>query len=562
MKTGCLQWKEGDVLVVDKTTVVKARSITYGAEVVYSDVATATYDIAGGTAVVDDSTNGLAIAAWLEYEAATRQVFSDKYFGGCEPIVGCGGGLDLGQLGKYYICDVDSNITDPAACESAGGGWISWDVVQEGLGGGSTFFYSNYKYTLASGQELTATGSVVGHFDSGGSGTTNTSEGETVQIAGAFNASIDDSVVVTDRQKTGGSYYVVCADEGCAATGLTYLVSPGPVVELLPPSDASCDLGPAFIRIQQDGDCLSPSNKGPFADLLSCNAELTDQQWELVENLESTDEQEDFIIQLKDGSGCLSAKPVDGGPFLYYEVASCIGNDPTQVFTFEKSPGEEGKLARIVASPNAFAGHPEKLCLAPLAPSAKLISAYDCSDATKSFDYEFAIGNTFPVETLDPTTDLLEPLQPVTFVLSGRSDVNHQSSVVIASPLHDNLTMTATAQNNSGSAKKVSASNLEGFGVYTSGANLNGIQTNEQLVINFDQPVDISNITLRQWEGPDQVKIRWNGDNFVITDDSDGFNSEESVDVDMKGVTWIAIKGDSIWTVTYLKSLTVTPTIR
>ncbi len=74
--------------------------------------------------------------------------------------------------------------------------------------------------------------------------------------------------------------------------------------------------------------------------------------------------------------------------------------------------------------------------------------------------------------------------------------------------------------------------------------------------------MNISNITLRQWEGPDEIRVRWNGTNFDISDDSAWDVSLESVDVNMEGVTWMALRGNSGLTVTYLKSITVTPTVR
>ncbi len=278
-----LVYDPSELIIIETSAVVKSRAVTFGSVPVYTEVSSETYNIDGGDgSIVDDSTNRLAILAWLEYESDTRQIFSDKYFGGCEPVVGCGGGLDLGQMGLYTICDADANIDSAAACEAAGGGWITWNVTQEGLGGGSQFTYNNHAYQLADSQILSATGQVVGHFDADGTGYTNTSEGETIVIAGAYAASIEDSISITVREKTGGSYYVSCTEAGCATGGNNYILSPGPVIELLPPAPASCDYGPEFIRIQQGANCLSPSDKGPFADLLGCNSDLAEQQWELI----------------------------------------------------------------------------------------------------------------------------------------------------------------------------------------------------------------------------------------------------------------------------------------
>ncbi len=476
--SSCLVYDPNELILIETSAVIKSRGVTFGSVPVYTDVSSETYNIGGGdSSTVDESTNRLAILAWLEYETDTRQIFSDKYFGGCEPVVGCGGGLDLGQMGLYTICDIDSHIEDTAACEAAGGGWITWNVVQEGLGGGSQFTYNNYAYQLADGQILSATGQVVGHFDSDGTGYTNTSEGETIVTSGAYEASIDDSVSITTREKTGGSYYVSCTAAGCATGGNTYILSPGPVIELLPPAPASCNYGPEFIRIQQGANCLSPSDKGPFADLLACNSDLAEQQWELIEDTDSAEE--DFKIQLKDGTGCLSAKPQDASPFHYYEIAACVADSNGQRFAFAKSAGVTGKEARIQSHPDTFDGYPGVMCLAGLTPTAQLITAYDCNDASKDFDFQFVIGNTFPAEELDPTTDLLAPLEPTIIDFSNRSSVNHQETVEIPSAAYANLNITVTAENNDGHTKKVSASNLEGFGVYTSGINLNGIQTNE-----------------------------------------------------------------------------------
>ncbi len=142
-------------------------------------------------------------------------------------------------------------------------------------------------------------------------------------------------------------------------------------------------------------------------------------------------------------------------------MAACVADSNGQRFTFAKSPGATGKIARIQSHTDAFDGYPGVMCLAGLAPTAQLITAYDCNDASKDFDFQFVIGNTFPQEELDSTTDLFAPLDPTIIDFSNRSAVNHQETVVIASEAYANLNIIVTAENNDGHTKKVSASDLE-----------------------------------------------------------------------------------------------------
>lgn len=531
--SSCLTYNEGDVITLTSSAVLKSRARTFGASPEYSPIASATFTFADDVnPAVDTSTNRNALLAWVEYEVGTRQVFSDKYFGGCEPVVGCGGGLNTSELGTYHICDVDSNITDPNACEAAGGGWIRWKIVQEGLGGGSEFVYNNYNYNLAAGGTLSATGIIVGRFDSGGSGNTNTDEGQTIVTSGAYNASISDAVEVTDRAKTGGSYFVQCSDSGCEG-GITYLVSPGPNFQRLNTNNASsCAAAPEFFRIQQSGKCLGKSLNGPFAGLEACNADVADQQWDIVENFAT--EEEDFHIQQKDTSGCLSAKPEDGSGLLAFDILPCTGDDPTQTFAFEKPVDAIGEEARIVISNGAFPSATTQLCLAEFSDFIPILVGHDCSDTAKSLDFNIAIGNLFPVEYLDPTTDLIPPPVPVSFEFGLWDGGYGLSSVPFT---EGDITVTATAIGGQGVTRTE-----QGLG---RGNNIFNylMGRGEELNFAWSEPVDIKNIVLNSYG---HATVSWTYADGSTGSDSyvDAKEGGHATQLDLKNVTNVRVSAN------------------
>jgi hypothetical protein len=533
--SNCLTYTQGDVITLDSSTVLKVRSKTAGADPEYSEISTATFSFVDNINPNNDtSTNRQALLAWVEYESTTRQVFADKYFGGCEPIVGCGGGLDLGQLGIYYICDVDNSITDPNACGNAGGGWISWEVTQQGLGGGSEFIYNNYSISLAEGGSLSATGAVVGRFDSGGSGSTNTDEGETITISGAYNASVDDAITVSSRAKSGGSYFISCTDAGCDNGGINYLVTAGPNFQRIEPSASSCATAPDFLRLQQEGLCLGKFSFGPFAGLEACNNDITNQQWDIVENFDT--EAEDFHIVQKDTTGCLSAKPIDGSGLNGYDILTCIGNDPTQTFSFEKSEDAVGEEVRIVAAEGAIPGASGPLCLTTLSGTqVPIIIAQDCSDPAKDFDFSVVLGNTFPVEYLDPTTDLIPPPVPVSFDFSQFDGGYGISSLSFT---EGDITVTATAINGQGVTQTAQGLG-RGRGAFTY---LMG--RGEELNFSWSESVDIDAIVLNSYG---DATVTWTYSDGTVSNNShvDAKEGGYSTQLDLKDVTNVRVSANS-----------------
>lgn len=97
------------------------------------------------------------------------------------------------------------------------------------------------------------------------------------------------------------------------------------------------------------------------------------------------------------------------------------------------------------------------------------------------------------------------------------------------------------------------AYSLDGIGVKTGFFNLPGLQNGETLRVDFDQTVNIGLITLRQWEGPDEVVLGY-GAGLSITLDSDScaFCSAESFAINLVGLDYITLTGNSGLTVALL----------
>lgn len=536
--SNCLVYTEP--FVITQSTVVKARArVSAGMSIVNTPVVTETYNILGSdSGGGDDSTNGLMINDWIEYEAATRQVFADRYFGGCEPVVGCGGGLNLDDLGSYLICDIDDTLNDAASCESAGGGWISWQVSQQGLGGGSTFTYNNYSYTLTSGSELQASGVIVGSFDSGGSGNTSTAgTGTTIVLSGAYNGTVDDEVLVSSRQKSGGSYTTTCSDDGCETGTVTYLVAEGPTLTRLGSTVDSCT-GPPIYSVQYNFLCMSPG-LGNFANLSACSGQVWD-----IELDEQWPEDNTYFLRLNETTTCLAAADPN---LIALTLEECDGT-ASQRFTFSN---DANGAARLVTHPDAFGGIGAS-CVTPL-PASPFMTAVDCDTVTTEDNVTVLLATSFPAVDIDPTADLPQTPPPVAtrFELTSLPGNNTRSITVTSED--GNITLTATARK--GDVTENVGAESRGLGVRSSCCDLTGIQNKEDLIITFDRPVDIGSINLKGWEGPDHLRFRWEGENFEITDDSTSFWDQESVELNLKGISWFALKGQSIGTVAFLKSI-------
>lgn len=360
------------------------------------EVRTESYVIESGGSGAD-LTNGDMVQAWYDMESATRQMFMDKYFGGCEPVIRCDGGLNLDDLGTWLLCE-DSSITDKGACETAGQGWIEWIVAAEGFGGKSTFTYSGFSYEVSSGCELNAeSGIIVGHFDSNGTGSTSTAEGDTMQLSGCYNGSIEDAAEVTVREKTGGTYTVTCTDDGCSDLAETYVIGPGPTFSLFERGEPSCTLPFYLIRSQYNDKCLGSLNENQTLASVSCDAGELGQQWSLVPDT-SADDAGYYNLQTADGAHCIEALEPPLLGFRRMGMGPCTINNPTQRFEFHGA----GEQVQIQTAPGAYADGSRSCVAVDLNQSAPAIYGWTCNQAITPFGL-FEDGR-FPA--IDPGTDL------------------------------------------------------------------------------------------------------------------------------------------------------------
>jgi len=385
----CLQYT-GTPIEISATTVIKVVYFTGG---VKSEVISAAYNFPGGNG--DDTyTNAVMLEAWIEYETATRQLIQDKYWNGCEPVTRngpppCSGQLNLGDLGTGYFV------------EDGAGGTVTWDVLQEGLGGKSILYYDGYDYALSGGGILEAiAGQIVGHFDASGSGSTNTAEGETIQLSGAFTGTIEDAVSVTAGERTGGFYEVTCTnDPGCASGMQTYLVSAGPIFTLFEPSgERSCTVPYYLIHSSFNAKCLGSVANGTGLNVQTCLGMAT-QKWNILPDT-STVAPDDYKIQSTDGQTCITTAPQPFLGFLTLKTAPCEINVPTQSFRFEK----DGNNVRIRIDDDAYPDF-VNVCVAVsfLFLDDPVVYGWPCGP--EAFEYwEILFEGAFP--GIDPDTDL------------------------------------------------------------------------------------------------------------------------------------------------------------
>lgn len=342
--------------------------------------------------------NGVMLEAWVAMESATRQMLKDKYFGGCEPVIRCGGGgFNLDDLGTWLLCE-DSAIADKAACEAAGRGWIEWIVAAEGIGGKSTFTYSGFVHEVSEGCDLRAdSGAIVGRFDANGTGSTSTAEGETLRLSGCHNGAIEDATEVTVREKTGGSYLVTCSDEGCSSSPETYLIGPGPTFTLFERGERSCALPFYLIRSGYNDRCLASLNDNQALASVLCDADESGQRWNLV--ADTTAETDGFYkLATPSGEHCIEAlePPLIG--FRRMGMAACTVNSPTQRFEFHGT----GEAVQIQTAPGAYADGSRSCIAVDLNQSAGAIYGWTCNQGITPFGL-FEDGR-FPA--IDPGTDL------------------------------------------------------------------------------------------------------------------------------------------------------------
>lgn len=101
-----------------------------------------------------------------------------------------------------------------------------------------------------------------------------------------------------------------------------------------------------------------------------------------------------------------------------------------------------------------------------------------------------------------------------------------------------------------------------GVGVKDGFLNLAGIQKNETLRLDFSVATDIGSLLLTGWEGPDRLTLNYNGGVVDINDDHNGWSSNETYAINLTGVTFLTLTGNSTGTVTRLSGLqnvSVTP---
>jgi hypothetical protein len=351
-----------------------------------------------------DLANGQMVDDWYAMESATRQMFKDKYFGGCEPVIRCGGGgYNLDDLDTWLLCE-DSNITNKAACESAGHGWIEWIVAIEGAGGKSTFSYSGFTYDVSSSCELTAeSGVVIGHFDATGSGSTSTAEGETLVLSDCHNGSIEDAAQVTVREKTGGTYTATCSDDGCSDSAETYIIGPGPTFSLFERGEPSCTLPFYLVRSQYNDKCLASLNEDVTLASVPCDANDVTQQWTLVADATASEEGY-YNLQTRDGERCIEALEPPLLGFRRMGMGACTINSPTQRFEFHGT----GEQVQIQTAPGAYADGSRSCVAVDLNQSAAAIYGWNCNQAITPFGL-FEDGR-FPA--IDPGTDLGATAEP------------------------------------------------------------------------------------------------------------------------------------------------------
>jgi hypothetical protein len=347
----CLQYTGGSI-EISQTTVLKVK---YWLGPEEQPLQEASYTIINGTGGGGGPyVNEDMVEAWSETELNAERIVAEEYNGGCTFVVevpdgagGCKKASGFGDLGKldhwYFHCDNGASTpaikgnanavpATPAACGTDG--FVVMGLFTEGLGGRTDFIYEDHDLTLSGGGNLQVNGHTVGHFNMEQNGTIGTEEGSQAVLSGAFNGTIDASVIVTNKQGSGGFYVTNCTDPGCGAGPKTYLISPGPVYTLFEPSgEASCKQPSFLLHNSSNGNCVTAAPGANFNLINTFCANTPNQQWD-IKPVESTSDANDFTIELADGSGCL--QPAEQPPFFLWrntEFAPCVFNDPLQVWT-------------------------------------------------------------------------------------------------------------------------------------------------------------------------------------------------------------------------------------
>lgn len=133
---------------------------------------------------------------------------------------------------------------------------------------------------------------------------------------------------------------------------------------------------------------------------------------------------------------------------------------------------------------------------------------------------------------------------------------NNLSSTVVS---NSGITITLSAPSG-GSVSNSSA----GVGVKANCCDLGGIQNGEILRLSFSTAVNIGDLLLKAWEGPDRLALTWNGGSVDVDTDHNGGSSDDTWGINLTGVNWLELKGNSIGTVATLSGLnnvSITPTV-
>ena len=97
--------------------------------------------------------------------------------------------------------------------------------------------------------------------------------------------------------------------------------------------------------------------------------------------------------------------------------------------------------------------------------------------------------------------------------------------------------------------------NGSGLGIKKNCCDLGGIQNNETLRLDFSSATDIGGLNLTGWEAADRLTLTWNGGVVDINADNNVWSSNENYGINLTGVTFLTLKGNSFGTVTRLSGL-------
>ena len=120
------------------------------------------------------------------------------------------------------------------------------------------------------------------------------------------------------------------------------------------------------------------------------------------------------------------------------------------------------------------------------------------------------------------------------FDFTGLGSQSGNSSITVASD-DGTLTAVATASSN------VGAFNLDGLGVKGGFFDLKTIGNNETLTITFSEAVDLGELHLRQFEGPDSLLLSWDTGSLLLNDGTASVNEYRTVN--LSGVNFISLTG-------------------